>query len=165
MEVERRNVRQGEYGFLQTAASGVPTGFSLVVLPALPVERLMYHVLMVEPHESSEQYLVLCAYHPPLDQALCDQVRRVVSAQWPEAQTCFITDNTYEPEGPTCRCAVYLGQDGQPAEVAAAVAESIRSGTLDDIHTVSVTVDGTQYSVALRWAGTHADATIVEGAG
>jgi hypothetical protein len=164
--VERRNVRHGEHGFLQAAASGVPAGFSLVVLPMLPVQRLMYHVLTVEPHEGvSEQHLVVSAYHPRLDEAVCDQVRRIVSSQWPAAQTSFITDNVYEPEGPTCRCAVYLGQDGQPAAVAAAVAESVRSGTLDDIQTVLVTVDGVPHSVALSWTGTHASATVLEGAG
>jgi hypothetical protein len=89
----------------------------------------------------------------------------VVALRWPEAQASFITDSVYEPEGPTCLCAVYLGQDGQPAEVAAAVAESIRSGTLDDIEKVFVTIDGVPHSVALTWAGTHADATILEGAG
>lgn len=165
MDVERRNVRHGEYGFLQTAASGVPAGFSLVVLPGLPVPRLMYHVLMVEPHEGRQQHVVVSAYQPPLDQTSCEQVRRVVSSHWPEAQASFITSNVYEPKGPTCLCAVYLGQDGQPVEVAAAVAESIRSGTLDDIETVSVTVDGVRHSVALAWAGTHADATILEGPG
>ena len=125
----------------------------------------MYHLLMVEPHEGSQQHVVVSAYHPRLDQALCEQIRRVVSSRWPEAQASFITDSIYKPEGPTFLCAVYLGQDGQPAEVAAAVAESIRSGTLDDIETVSVTVDGVPHTVALAWAGTHADATILKAAG
>jgi hypothetical protein len=162
--VEHRIVRRGEFGFLQTAASGVPAGFSLVVLPMLPVQRLMYHVLMVELHEGvSEQHLVVSAHQPRLDEAVCEQVRQVVSSRWPAAHTSFITDIVYEPEGPTCRCAVYFGQEGLPADVAAAVAESVRSGTLADIQDVSVTVDGMPHSVALSWAGTHATASILAG--
>src|SRR5687768_12471601 len=109
MAEEHRNVRHGQYGFLQAAASGVPAGFSLVVLPGLPFKRLMFDILRVDTPEGDSQHLIVSAYHPRLDEVLCERVRLAVSARWPEAQTSFITDWVYEPDGPTVRCVVYTG--------------------------------------------------------
>jgi hypothetical protein len=163
MTEEHRYVRHGEYGFLQAAASAVPAGFSLVVLPGLPFERLMFDLLTVDTAEGGGQHVIVSAHHPRLDEVLCERVRLVVSARWPQAQTSFITDWVYEPDGPTVRCVVYTGPHGQRVSAAAAVAESIRRSTLDDIETVSVTIDGLPHSVALKWAGTYARAIVVEG--
>src|SRR5262249_32950511 len=135
VEVERRTIRHGEYGFLQATPSGVPAGFSMVVLPTLPVPHLMFDVMIVEPAHGAQEHLVISAHSPRLDEALYEHVRQAVSSRWPAALTSFITESVYEPEGPTCRSVVYSGLAGHRVEVAAAVAESLRAGTLDDIHT------------------------------
>ena len=98
--MERRVVRHGEYGFVQASASGVPPGFSLVVLPSLPVERVAYNELFVESASTIERHLVLGAYFPRLDEDLLDGIRKVISPRWAGFRISFVVDNVCDPDGP-----------------------------------------------------------------
>ena len=108
------------------------------------------------------QGVAVLAHDPKLDTPVCEGIRGAIANHWPEALACFVTDLEHTPEPASYRATAYSGRAGEPSVAAMAVAESVRSGTLDDLDAVRVTVDGRQFSVGIVWAGDHATARILD---
>ncbi len=154
-----------QYGFLQQTLSEPPQGFTpppvMVLVPLLPVTAIMYTLVEVHSGPVASRHAVLSANHPPLADATCQSIRDALARVWPDAAASFVLDISHGWD----RVACTVSSDHDPIATVAAVAESMRSGVLDDIHTVTVTLSGTTYVASPEWCNGHSEVSIVEGAG
>jgi hypothetical protein len=161
----RSSVFPVQYGFLQQTPAEPSPGFTpppvMVLVPLLPVPAVMYTLVEVHRGPAAFRHAVISANQPRLAEATCQSIRDALAGVWPEAAASFLLDIRHD--WGRVACVVFSEHD--PIATVAAVAETMRSASLDDIHTVTVTVGGTTYVATPEWCRGHSKVGIVQGAG
>ena len=161
----RASVFPVQYGFLQQTLAQPSQALTpppvMVRVPLLPVPAAMYTLVEVHSGSALTRHAVIGANYPRLADATCLAIRDALAEVWPAVAASFILDLSHDRG--RVACVVFSEHD--PIATVAAVAESMRSGILDDVSDVTITVGGKTYVASLEWRNDHSRVSIVEGAG
>jgi hypothetical protein len=154
-----------QYGLLQQTLAEPPQGWTpppvMVLVPLLPVPAVMYSLVEVHNGSASSRHAVISAHYPRLADATCQSIRDALAEVWPRVAASFVVGLTHESGKVACEVL----SEHDPVVTVAAVAGAMRSGILDDIHTVTVTHGGRTYVATPEWSNGHSKVSIAEGAG
>jgi len=140
-------VRELEVGFFTAEPAQRVGGLPAVHAPGLPVSDVQYWRIEAVPSgsQAAGQHLVVMAHYPALSRQVCELIRRVVEPSQIGVALSFV----HEASGLQVEATSFAN----PVEAAAAIAEVMRAGTLDDVECVGVMIGDDHFSVDVRWSG------------
>jgi len=132
--------------------------FLRIHTPGLPVERAQFFRLGVSSQSASErEHLQVMTHYPVLSTELCDALADFLRPMHPQGVLSFVRSLS---EGFS-----EVRADSHLAEVAAAVTETMRSGSWDESQVFRIVAGSHVFGVTIRWVKDHAEAAVTENAG